>query len=168
MTLVFPDTTTLLSFAYIGRMDLLRYLANSNGVWCSAVAGESADWRTTAGYEAVSESGSIFGEPLFPTTTEHIEIQMLRATLAGPGDGPRQHLGEAETIVIARTRYPGARFVTDDTDAQSSARAEGLRPLGTGDLLDLAAKVEKINRSTRDGYESTLRRAGRIPARWRT
>ncbi len=164
--LTFPDNTTLLSFAFIGRMDLLADLVHGSGVWCATVARESETWMEELGFEAVATAGTIFGEPLVPTRAELIDIQVLRDRLAGPGDGPHQHLGEAETIVIARTRYPGSRFVTDDGDAQRLARTEGLLPLGTGNLLDLAVRVEYINKPTRDGYEASIRRAGRIPARW--
>lgn len=166
MTLVFPDTTTLLNFAYIGRMDLLRRLVNGKGVWCGAVAQESASWAASEGFEAVSESTKIFGEPIFPTLAEHVDIQVLRTTMAGPGDGPRQHLGEAETIVIARSRFPGARFVTDDAGARAAAQTDGLLAVGTGDLLDLAIEVGFLDRPVSEGYQRILARAQRFAARW--
>jgi hypothetical protein len=106
--LMFPDNTVLINFATINRMDLLERLANGNGRWCATVAtecGESAKFPKLAALDGARE---IFGEPLFPDEAEHQDVRVLRDQLAGPGDRPSQHLGEAETIAPAEDGSPGA------------------------------------------------------------
>jgi hypothetical protein len=97
---MFPDNTVLVSFAIINRMDLLNRLANGNGTWCATVATECAQSARLRELAALDGAREIFGEPLFPDDAEYQDIQVLRDELAGPGDQPTSHLGEAETIAI--------------------------------------------------------------------
>jgi hypothetical protein len=48
----------------------------------------------------VPSASNIRGAPLFPEPAELVDARVLRDGLAGPGDGARQHLGEAETLAI--------------------------------------------------------------------
>lgn len=166
MKAVFPDTTTILNFAYVRRMGLLEDLVGANGEWCAAVAQEVADWRSSPGFEDAAEAGRIFGSPLLPSAAEHAEIRAVQGSMLAPGDGARQHLGEAETIVVARVRFGNALFVTDDAGAKQAALAAGLHPVGTGDLLDLAVKTSRLEQAESDGCCDALRAASRFVARW--
>jgi predicted nucleic acid-binding protein len=147
-------------------MGLLEDLVGARGEWCAAVAQEVADWTGSPGFEDVAEAQRIFGAPLFPSAAEHVEIRAVQGSMLAPGDGARQHLGEAETIVVARARFGSALFVTDDAGAKQAALAAGLHPVGTGDLLDLAVKTSRLEQSVSDGCCDTLRAASRFVARW--
>src|ERR1017187_8264266 len=100
-------------------MDLLSRLANGNGRWCATVAVECAESANQPGLAALSDAGDIFGAPLYPEQAEHQDIRVMRDNLAAPGDNPRQHLGEAETlaIIVRRRLSASCFFVTDDRGA---------------------------------------------------
>lgn len=106
----------------------------------------------------MADAGDIFGEPLYPKTQdERLEIESLRIDLAEPEDGPYKHLGEAETIVIIRTRGISAAFVTDDRSAREAARREGVKTYATWDLLKVLYKTKRISREELWTYVTYLR-----------
>src|SRR5580704_9061424 len=107
---MFPDNTVLTNFAIINRMDLLERLANGNGRWCATVRTECAESAKQPGLAALDGAGEIFGEPLYPDEAEHQDVRVLRDQLAGPGDRPTQHLGEAETFAIMIRRQLSCFF----------------------------------------------------------
>lgn len=150
--LFFPDNTVLINFALIARTDLLERLVDGRGAWSGAVASECARSAREPGLAAMGQAGDIFGEPWHPETgAEHVEIRTLRDRLAKPGDRPRQHLGEAETLVIIERRSPDAIFVTDDAGAALIAKVRGVPVTTTWELLKLAARVHFIDGPTTYG-----------------
>jgi predicted nucleic acid-binding protein len=144
-TLLFPDNTALVNFGYIDRYPLLERLANGHGAWCGTVAQECDDSAKIPGLSAMSSARSIFGSPWLPAAAEHSSIQILREKLAGPGDGPYAHLGEAETITILAGRRVKSIFVTDDNDATREAINAGLTVISTWKLLKVAVKQSLIS-----------------------
>jgi len=164
-TLVFPDTTVVRNFALLHRMDLLHELVVGRAAWCATVASECHDQARGDGLEDMALASTIFGSPWYPHDAEHIDVMVLREELAAPGDGPKQHLGEAETIVLASTRSPGAIFVTDDRSAAAAATARGLRAVKTADLLRIAIRAAKLEADAGWGYVQTLRSHGRYLSR---
>jgi hypothetical protein len=92
-----PDTTVLINFAILHRMDLLGRLADGDGRWCATVATECAESARVAGLAALDGPSEIFGEPLLPDEAEHQDALVLRDGLVRPGDPPTKHFGEAET-----------------------------------------------------------------------
>ena len=108
-SLAFPDTTVLVNFALLRRMDLLKQLMAASGRWCQSIASECDASARIPGLEALDEARGIFGEPWAPTPGEHVMIMIFREGLASAGDPPTRHLGEAETIVLLRDRAPGSR-----------------------------------------------------------
>lgn len=163
--LLFPDNTVLINFAVINRMDLLGRLVGDHGQWCATVAQECAASAARPELSALAAAGQIFGSPLHPEPAEHLETRVLRDSLARPGDGPHQHLGEAETIAIMSRRRITGFFVTDDRGAAALATQHGVRAVGTWHLLKLAAKADLVDPDTLWGYVQTLaaRRRGRPP-----
>jgi hypothetical protein len=159
--LVFPDTTVVRNFALLRRMDLLGDLVAGRAAWCATVAAECRAQARGDGLQDMEMAPAIFGSPWFPHDAEHIDITVLREELASPGDGPRQHFGEAETIVLASTRSPGAIFVTDDRSAASVATARGLQAVKTADLLRIAIRTRRLEPDAGWGYAQTLRSHGR-------
>jgi predicted nucleic acid-binding protein len=159
--LMFPDNTVLINFAIINRMDLLERLANGNGRWCATVASECAESARRPELTALDTAGDIFGEPLFPDAAEHQDIRVLRDQLASPGEGPFQHLGEAETIAIITRRRLSCFFVTDDRSAARLAARSGIQIVGTWHLLKIAHRGGWIDADTLWGYVRTLEEQGR-------
>ncbi|SRR6266496_69494 len=160
--LFFPDNTVLINFATINRMDLLQAVLNGKGAWCATVADECRRSSQHDGLEDMTLASDIFGTPMYPEGAEHVDIRVLRDQMARPGDGPRQHLGEAETIVIISRRQLTAYFVTDDREAARVAFAEhGIRTITTWDLLRAAHRAGRVDGDALWGYLATLRSAAR-------
>lgn len=159
--LLFPDNTVLINFAYIHRMDLLGRLAH-NGAWCATVAWECDRSSDQPGLDDMTQAHAIFGDPLRPESpSEHIMIRTLRTRLAQPGDGPNQHLGEAETLSIIACRSIHALFVTDDGGVPVLAREQHITVITTWDQLRAAAHGGHVDHDTLWAYLITLRQKGR-------
>lgn len=108
-------------------------------------------------------AAAIFGEPIYPEPAELVDARTIRSNLADPtDDSPTKHLGEAETIAVARRRFGGSRFITDDKSARDMAEADGIVCYGTGDVLVVAERhLKLINEAQRRALERTLRDAAR-------
>jgi predicted nucleic acid-binding protein len=158
---MFPDNTVLINFAIINRMDLLERLANGNGRWCATVATECKESAKLPALAALDGAGQIFGEPLFPNEAEHQDVRVLRDQLAGPGDRPTQHLGEAETLAIVVRRRLPCFFVTDDRGAARLATKNGIGVADTWHLLKVANRKGWLDADTLWGYMQTLGGQGR-------
>jgi predicted nucleic acid-binding protein len=154
--LIFPDNTALVNFAIINRMDLLERLANGKGCWCATVAAECAESARRPELAALNAADEIFGEPLRPDAAEHQDVLVLRDQLAGPGDLPSKHLGEAETVAIIVRRRLSCVFVTDDRGAARLASANGVQVADTWALLRLAHQQGWLDADTLWGYVQTL------------
>jgi predicted nucleic acid-binding protein len=155
--LLFPDTTVLVNFAIINRMDLLARLANGNGQWCATVATECAMWSTEPHLVTLRAAREIFGPPLRPTGPELQDTQALRYELARPGEPPTRHLGEAETIAIVTRRQLRCFFATDDNEASRLAARNGVPVASTWSLLKAAHRTQLLDADTFWGYAQTLR-----------
>jgi len=155
---MFPDNTALINFAIINRMDLLARLANGNGRWCATVATECAESAKRPELAALAGAAEIFGEPLFPTNAEYQDVRVLRDELAGPGDQPSKHLGEAETLAIVVRRQYACFFVTDDRDATRLAAKHRVKAVNTWLLLSVAHRQGWLDADTLWGYVQTLGR----------
>ncbi|WP_406688574.1 hypothetical protein REH65_19335 [Saccharopolyspora sp. ID03-671] len=159
--LLFPDNTVLVNFALIDRMDLLERLVNGNGQWCATVASECHASSLRPELAALTEVGAIFGSPLSPDRAEKLDAHLLRDELAGPGDAPHKHLGEAETIAIVLRRGLNAFFVTDDREAQRLAGKNGITTVTTWKLLKTAVIVGFLDADTLWTYVQVLRKSRR-------
>jgi len=155
--LLFPDTTVLINFAIINRMDLLQRVTNGRGRWCATVEFECARSAQKPGLGALDEAPGIFGSAWYPQTrAEHVDVQTLRVGLARPGDSRRQHLGEAETLAIMIGRSVDGMFATDDRDAARLASKKQITVISTWDLMRLAARCGFVDADTMWGYLQTL------------
>jgi len=120
-TLFFADNTVLVNFGHIDRMDLLARILNGRGRWCATVASECSRSSRVDGLAALRQAPTIFGSPWFPDTpVERLDVLVFRDRLAGPGDAPHAHLGEAETIALMTRRNVSGFLVTDDHGAARS------------------------------------------------
>ena len=136
----FPDNTVLINFGYIDRLDLLERLLPAR-VWCLTVARECRQSYAILGFSTYPDVKALFGEPLIPTRAESINLTRLRDDIASPGDKPDAHIGEAETITLAKSRrFDGPILVTDDLGAATIAQQEGMRVLTTWTLIKAAVR----------------------------
>jgi len=158
---MFPDNTVLVNFAIINRMDLLSRLVRQNGRWCATVARECERSANVPGLAALDDAGEIFGDPLFPEPAELQDTIIIRNELAGPGDGPYQHLGEAETLAIVTRRRLTCFFATDDAEAARLAAKNKIQTADTWRLLSLAYRQGWLDADTFWGYVQTIRGQGR-------
>lgn len=159
----FPDNTVLINFHLLGRWDLLNEVVGDQARWCGSVERECRT-STVTNYPGMHLSAKgIFGTSLYPSPAEHVDAQTIRINMANPlDDWPTRHLGEAETIAIAQSRFAGSRFLTDDADAQRVAQATGITCYGTGDLLVVAEKRGSITAAQQSAMEQKLSVAGRL------
>jgi hypothetical protein len=162
----FPDTTVLINFAYLHRMDLLERLAK-NPAWCASVADECARSSIEPDLADMSDAQQIFGEPLIPNgPAELLLTQTYRQQLSRPGDPPYKNLGEAETLAIIHSRNIAAVFFTDDAGPAGLLNGLGehgptLQTAGTWDLLRVAFRVGFVDSDTLWSYVAVLRSRGR-------
>ena len=164
--LLFPDNTVLINFAILKRIDLLDHLLHNQGAWCASVSAECARSAKEPGLEALRDVPDVLGVPLIPQNRlEHLDTRTFRDGLARPGDGPLQHLGEAETLAIITRRGLDGVFVTDDREAARLAGTHHVPVANTWHLLGAAGRVGLVDADTLWGYVQTLRsaRRGRPP-----
>ena len=96
--MLFPDTTALINFATIERMDLLEKIA-AERAWCGSVSDECSAWAGEPDLSSIRRAWDIFGEPLRPDTpVEHLTTRTYYERLRVPGEPRTKNLGEAETL----------------------------------------------------------------------
>jgi predicted nucleic acid-binding protein len=160
--LFFADNTVLVNFALLGRMALLRHLANGRAAWTAAVRRECAASAEALDNDELRCAHLVFGDPVRaedPKTAR--ELLVILDRLRDPLDGPEKHRGEAETIALISVEHAGSLFVTDDASARSEAHQQGISTVSTCQLLRLAVRVRAL--SAQDAWEAVcdLRRRGR-------
>jgi hypothetical protein len=139
----FPDNTVLCNFAAVDRLDLLKAIANGRGRWCEAVAYEAS--RSAAVWPALAAllAEDWLDEPIEITDeADVLAIERIRrAAFAQRGDGPRKHLGEAQTCYVIKNwkQFSGAWWITDDGEALRYAKFQGITTRETADLVAIAA-----------------------------
>jgi hypothetical protein len=161
--LLFPDTTVLINFVLMARVDLFATLVGTNGAWTYTIAEEADRLSATPGLDGLVRFRGILGDPLIPTPNERIHSMLLRSRIAAPHDGAHQHVGEAEALAIMSSRAVHGAFVTDDLGAADVARSPelGIRVYTTGDLICLAVRGKLIDLDTAWDMIDVLRTHGR-------
>jgi predicted nucleic acid-binding protein len=144
VTLVlFPDTTALINFATIERMDLLEKIA-AERAWCGSVSDECSAWAREPDLSSIRRAWDIFGEPLRPDTpVEHLTTRTYYERLRVPGEPRTKNLGEAETLAIIECRSLPAILCTDDHAVHDLVAGTGAgypKVIGTWDLLRIGYK----------------------------
>lgn len=124
------DTCTLINFAIVDQVPLLKKVLGRRGRWTEAV-----HWETKKaipkypGLRAVLDDGFL-GEPIeFTSVRDALRIDELRLALSAPADPPLANLGEAQSIYAIHTLadLAGATFLTDDGAAADYARQQNIR-----------------------------------------
>lgn len=166
VALIFPDNTVLINFAYCDEMDLLGRIVAGRGTWTASVASECDDKASALDLPAMAASHAIFGEPLRPDRVEHIQTRIHREHFMTPGDGPRKHLGESETLaIIENRRFDGTTiFVTDDGGVPARVKACNIPVacITTWDLVRFAIRAAHTDQATALGMRATLVKLERV------
>ncbi len=115
--LIISNTTPVINFAQIGRIDLLQQLFGAVAI-PPAVAREAAE--RAALFPLAAEAVSCGAFPL----AAPLDVRLVRALSS------RVHLGESECIVLA-IESPGSLLLLDDLAARELAEANGCKFIGT-------------------------------------
>ena len=135
----FPDTSVLCNFAAVERIDLLKPEFVDRGRWTTAVAYEAE--RSAAFLADLQQviDGAWLGEPVETSERQAAVVERIRiAAFGGTPDKPFQHLGEAETCHVLRTRaeFSESVWMTDDAAAYDYGRRTGLTTWSTRTLVE--------------------------------
>lgn len=163
MTLFFPDNSVLVSFAHIGRLDVLEELLQGRGHWVGAVAAECENSANYPGLSDLARVPAFMAPTLIAERAELVDARVIQAQLRAPGDPPAKSYGEAETIAVVVRRQLQTVFLTDDGDAISyiSEHEPSIRTVRTNELLALAVRAGLISRDDALAGLATLRRLRR-------
>lgn len=135
----FPDNSVLCNFAAVERMDLLKAELVDRGRWTAAVAYEAE--RSAAHLTDLRQvvDDAWLGEAVETTAVEAEAVERVRvAEFGGTPSRPLQHLGEAETCHVLRTRaeYAESVWMTDDVAAFDFGKRTGLTTWSTRTLVE--------------------------------
>lgn len=162
--LVFHDASVLINLHRAGALPALARSFGSGMRWVATVRVECQ--RKEARLELpglTAAADAVLGEPLCPEGLEHRSIRRLRTQMAGPGDHPDEHLGEAETITIITSRRLKAVLATDDRSAASMANP--LPCMSTWKLLQLMIRKQALSVHEALGVWDAVMVAGSHPPR---
>jgi hypothetical protein len=134
--------------------------------WASAIPGELR--RLNALIPPTPHAGQAqrlaigwLGTPAIELADEVDQIWDLRDRIAAGRGHPDEHLGEAQSIVIARRL--GAALISEDAGARAEARAEKVRALSLHGLLGVNLRRGLITARLADTIVADLHAAGRGP-----
>jgi predicted nucleic acid-binding protein len=137
------DTTVLSNFAAISRVDLVADLTNV----CTV---PEVKRELEAGVDSHP-----YLQPGVDSLHETIPVAPISETVANREAGVRNHLdpGEAEAFALADTH--DGRLLTDDGDARTFAKEQGVTVVGSVGVLLTALNADRISEATADDWLRT-------------
>jgi hypothetical protein len=138
----FPDTSVLVNFGHIDRLDLLKGFLRGNGKITQAVSREivaSTAWVRPL--EAI-EPVEWFGDVIRVIDNVGAVEGLRRNIFGGTKHEPLEHLGESETLHVIRTdpAYGDAVWITEDRSAFEFGKRNGIVTRNTFNVFqDLVA-----------------------------
>ncbi|WP_125776560.1 hypothetical protein [Antribacter gilvus] len=135
----FPDNSVLCNFAAVQSIGLLKSDLQARGRWSAAVAYETENSSAFLPNLRELIDGDWLSDPIETTEGEAEVIDRIRVAAFGGNDQkPLQHLGEAETCHILRTRpeFAGSVWITDDIAALDFGRRGGLTTWSTRTIVE--------------------------------
>ena len=164
---VFPDTSLLMNFAAVSRIDLVREVVKDRGCWTEAIRDEVQRWCQESRYQALAGVFDFMPpEPHIARSEEMATGEEIRRRLAKPGDPRSQHWGECETLAVIHHRYneKTVLVLSEDAGVLAECRHQGVETVTTKVLLELAAirgyiswlQAEEIARLLKDMGEPVL------------
>lgn len=142
----FPDNTVLINFTLLKRQDLVTWFT-AKGVrqWTLSVCRECANSAKYEDLKAMTKWTQVFGTPLSPSKTEVLIARQIADAMRMPGEyALSKHMGEAETIAIAESRYANSIFLTDDHEAARVAESRHIQAVSTTKIIAFAEVGGKI------------------------
>ncbi|CQH64756.1 PIN domain protein (plasmid) [Halobacterium hubeiense] len=137
------DTTVLSNFAYI---DQLCVVAGLSGICTVPVVREELE-------DGVDDHPYL--QSALDTLEEEIPIATISKTVANREAVVSGHLDPGEAQAFAFADAQDGRLLTDDGDARSFAKEQGVTVVGSVGVLFAAIDAGKINESTADEWLST-------------
>lgn len=137
------NTTVLSNFAYIDRVNLLAALAGVCTV--PAVREELEDGIDSHPYL----------RPAVESLGENIPVAPVSETVANRESVVREHLDAGEAQAFALADLHDGRLLTDDGDARSFAKDQGVTVVGSVGILLAAIDAGRIDEATADSWLET-------------
>lgn len=155
------DAVSLIHFARVGRLDLLktRYESLREPRWTEAVK-EEISCTPQINENRLILAAKWLGAPIKPNRTDHHGVQNLRIALGG-GPSDLKHLGESESIHFAMNHE--YHFLTDDFDAYNLAckKLGQTRTFDTIKVLIDAFSMGEIDLEEAASLANSIRNSGR-------
>ncbi|MGP5484518.1 hypothetical protein ACTXMZ_16210 [Brachybacterium alimentarium] len=132
---IFPDTSVAVTFACVGRVDLLVSWLRSRGAQCEGVATELLSWGRT--FPEISVLHKALGDAVELTEDEDEHAKRIRISeFGGTAAKPLQHLGEAMTLtLLQRAEHSGAIWISDDGASREFAGFKSIKAVDTLHIL---------------------------------
>ncbi|MFJ8539326.1 hypothetical protein [Streptomyces sp. NPDC093591] len=161
----FPDNTVLCNFAAVDRLSLLEKILDGRGRWTEAVAAEAEQSKQYLPRLSQVTDGGWLGAPIEIDDLAETALvdRVRRVVFAGSPSRPRQHLGEAETLVLIehRSEFLGSVWITDDGEAGHYAHRKGIRVKNTVDIMREAVVDGLVPADDGHGLLLRMRQSGR-------
>ncbi len=164
-TFWFPDTSVLCNFGAVDRLDLVKRDLTERGRWTAAVeyeVGNSVNWVPAL---RVLVDEAWLRDAVEPTEDEAKTVERIRvAEFGGTTTMPTQHLGEAETCHVIRSRaeFRGSVWITDDVAAFSHGRRLGITTWSTRTMVEHLIADGDINERAGFDLLTAIQHAGRF------
>ena len=137
------NTTVLSNFAYI---DQLWVVAGLSGICTVPVVREELE-------HGVADHSYL--QTALDTLDDEIPVATISDTVANREAVVGDHLDPGESQAFALTDAHDGRLLTDDGDARSFAKEQGVTVVGSVGVLLAAINAGKITEQTADGWLST-------------
>lgn len=136
---LFPDTTVMINFSVVDRLNLLKEHLGDRARATEAVVFEIGRSASMTPHLVAVDCVEWFGPPIEIKKVADISaVNLIRtARFGGRQNEPLKHLGESQTIHVISTfpDYAGSVIITDDRDAYRYSKSQGLAAKCTVDLL---------------------------------
>jgi hypothetical protein len=137
---LFPDTTVMINFAVVDRLDLLRAYLGTRARAVEAVAYEVRRSAERTPHLGTVDFMEWFGEPITLDAPADVSaVRILRTSrFGGRTSEPLQHLGESQTLHVISTfpEFSGSVLISDDVAAYDYAVKIGVLARCTVDILE--------------------------------
>jgi predicted nucleic acid-binding protein len=154
MTFCLPDTTVLVNYGSVGRIDLLETYLDRRGRWVESVWHEARKASSVV-YELrrmkVEDLEGFLGPPI--AITDHDAVEDIRVGRLGASPSePFKNLGEAETLhlIMSDPAFKDAIWISDDRQAARFAERRGVTTVDTTGVMESLCSGRIL--SAQEGY----------------